>query len=193
MSAKNLWVIALLLAPCVTFAAQGDLPTKESGPYIGLGAGLSTIDTADGPTSVSGESFSYRVTGGYRFAHIPLPFNLDIDAGIEVAYVDIGEVNEQTAGADVAVKMKAIATSGIVYLPIHNNWDVFGKVGVYFWDGKVTADGVKTSDESKSDLSLALGIAWQTGTAFGVQLEIESVDAVDGIWIATLMGIYQFK
>ncbi len=193
MNARSLLAGLLFIIPIVAFGDQGDLPTQTSGPYIGAGLGASQIDTRDGSTTVSGESFSYRLVGGYRFAHIPLPFGLNLDAGLEAGYADLGAVEERAAGADVEVEMTAFVTSGIVYLPIHNNWDLFGKVGVYFWDGTVTADGVETSSETNSDLSLGLGVGWQTGTSFGLTFEVESLDALDGVLIGTLSATYQFK
>jgi hypothetical protein len=48
-------------------------------------------------------------------------------------------------------------------------------------------------DDSGTDLSFGLGIAWQTGTGFGAQFEVESLDALDGVWVATLSATYQFK
>jgi hypothetical protein len=33
----------------------------------------------------------------------------------------------------------------------------------------------------------------QTGTAFGAQFEVEALDALDGVWTATLSATYQFK
>jgi hypothetical protein len=191
MKLNNLLIGVLLAVPCAALSDQGDLPIKTSGPYAGVGGGFSKIDTRDGSISVGGESFGYRILGGYRFAHLPLPFNIDL--GIEVAYADLGKVDEVAAGANVEVDMKSLITAGVVYVPISPRWDVFGKAGVYFWDGKVTADGIETSNESGSDLSFGLGIAMQTGSSFGAQLEIESVDALDGIWVATLSATYQFK
>jgi len=85
-----LFVIPLAI-PYLVLADQGDLPTKTSGPYVGIGAGYSKIDTRDGALSVGGEDFSYRLLGGYRFAHLPLPLGLDI--GIEATYVDFGKVD----------------------------------------------------------------------------------------------------
>ncbi len=192
MKTLNSLLIGLLLAiPGLAAAEQGDLPTKTSGPYLGIGGGYSTIDTQDTNISVSGEDFSYRGFGGYRFAQLPLPFNIDL--GIEAGYVDFGKISELTAGADVEVELTGIEAAGIVYLPINRHFDVFGKAGVYFWDGKVKADGIKTSDQSNTDLLLGLGVAWQTGTPFGAQLEVEALDALDGVWVATLSATYQFK
>jgi len=175
----------------MVLADQGDLPTKTSGPYLGVGGGYSKIDTRDGSISVGGESVSYRLLGGYRFAHLPLPFDMDI--GLEAAYADLGKVDEKEAGSNVEVEFKSLITAGVVYLPIGRHWDVFGKAGIYFWDGKVSADHLETADENGSDLSLGLGIAMQTGKAFGAQFEVESIDALDGVWVATLSATWQFK
>lgn len=191
MNARNLLAGIWLAIPFAVWADQGDLPTRTSGPYLGIGVGYSKIDARNDQISISGEDFSYRLLGGYRFAHLPLPF--DIDVGIEAAYVDLGEVDEFTLGSDVAVEMDGFVTSGVVYLPVFRNLDVFGKTGVYFWDGTVKADSTEIADESSTDLSLGLGIAWQTGGALGAQLEIESLNALDGVWIATLSATYQFK
>jgi len=191
MNARFLLGGCLLLIPLLVWADHDDLPTKTSGPYLGIGVGYSTIDTLSDSVSVGGESFSYRVFGGYRFAHLPLPFGLDV--GIEAAYVDFGKVDEDTFGANVEVELTGIGTAGVVYLPINRNFDVFGKLGVYLWDGQINTDGVETSSESRTDLAFGLGISMHTGTAFGAQFEIEGLDALDGVWVATLSATYQFK
>ncbi|MAF83373.1 MAG: outer membrane beta-barrel protein [Gammaproteobacteria bacterium] len=189
MNLRSLLVGILLTVPC-TVHADG-LPTKTSGPYLGLGGGYSKIDARNDFVTVSGEDLSLRVLGGYRFAQIPLLFNLDL--GIEVAYVDLGEVDEAIAGVDVSIDMNAVTASGVVYWPINRSLDIFGKAGLYAWDGKVKAQGVEMLDDSSTDLSFGLGIAMQTGTGFGAQFEVESLDALDGVWVATLSATYQFK
>jgi len=186
-------VLAVFLCtlPGIVWAAQGDLPTKTSAPYMGVGAGYTTIEASSSQVIIDGETVSYKLFGGYRFAQIPLPFNIDL--GVEAGYADLGEVNRFTFGADTTLEMTGLFATSVVYLPISRHLDVFGKAGVYFWDGTVIADNIKIADESATDLSLSLGIAWQTGTSFGAQLEVESLDAVDGVWMATLSVTYQFK
>jgi len=184
-------LILCAMMPASVWAAQGDLPTKTSAPYIGVGVGYNTIDAGDGDVTIDGETTGYRLFGGYRFAQIPLPFNIDL--GVEVGYVDLGEINDFTFGSDLIVELTGFFATSIVYLPISRHLDVFGKAGVYRWDGTVTADNTEIADESGTDLSLGLGIAWQTGTSFGAQLAVESLDAVDGVWMATLSATYQFK
>ena len=181
----------LLVLPLIVTAGQDDLPGKTSGWYLGVGAGYAKIDTDNGAISVGGEDFSYRVLGGYRFAHIPLPLNIDL--GIEAAYVDFGDVDEQTFGSNITIELSGISAAGLVYVPITRHLDVFGKAGAYFWDGKVGTDGAQAADENSTDLSVGLGVEWQTGTAFGARIEIESLDALDGVWVATLSATYQFK
>lgn len=186
-----LLALMLLAVPLVTAAGPNDLPTKTSGFYLGVGAGYAKIDTDNGAISVGGEDFSYRALSGYRFAHIPLPLNIDL--GLEAAYVDFGEVDEQTLGTNISVELSGIAVSGIVYLPLTRHFDVFGKAGAYFWDGKVSIDGAEAASEDGTDLSFGLGIDWQTGSSFGARLEVESLDALDGVWVTTLSATYQFK
>ncbi len=193
MNMRSLLPAFLLILPMLASGAQGNLPTKTSGAYFGVGVGASKIDARDSSTSVSGQSFNYRAMAGYRLVHLPEPFGLNLDLGFEAAYVDIGEIEEPTAGAEVSVDMTALVASGIIYLPIHNNWDIYGKGSLYFWDGTVTADGVETSNETNSDLAFGLGVAWETGTAFGMRLEVETLDALDGVLIGTLSATYQFK
>jgi len=40
MKTKILLVGLLLIVPYVVLAEQGDLPTKSSGPYVGIGRGI---------------------------------------------------------------------------------------------------------------------------------------------------------
>ncbi|HJP39856.1 MAG TPA: outer membrane beta-barrel protein [Gammaproteobacteria bacterium] len=198
MNTKSLLVGLLLAAPFTVDA--GGLPTKTSGPYLGLGSGYSKIDARNDYLTVSDEDLSFRVLGGYRFAQIPqipLPFSLKLDLGfdfgIEVAYVDLGEAEVAVGGVDVSIDLDAVAASGVVYWPINPSLDIVAKAGLYAWDGKVKALDTELLDDSGTDLSFGLGIAWQTGTGFGAQFEVESLDALDGVWVATLSATYQFK
>lgn len=193
MNTRNLLAGLLLAVPFAAWAGEGGLPTKTSGLYLGAGGGYSKIDAHGDAIDVSGEDLSLRVLAGYRFAQIRLPFDLDLDFGIEAAYVDLGEADEPIGGADVIIDMSAVTAAGVVYWPISRTLDVFGKAGVYIWDGQVKVQGNELADENSTDLAFGVGIAWQTGTAFGAQLEIESLDALDGVWVATLSATYQFK
>jgi hypothetical protein len=38
-----------------------------------------------------------------------------------------------------------------------------------------------------------VGIEYRTGKAYSARLTVESLDMLDGAWVATLAGTYQFK
>lgn len=178
--------------PLVAWSAQGDLPARTSGVYLGVGAGYSQVDLETSVTDIGGNDFAYKVFAGYRFPQVWLPW--DISVAIDAAYVDLGEATDDQLGAQFGLELDGFDVSAVGILPVTRYLDVFGKLGVYVWDATLTVDGATTLDEdSGSDLAYGIGLAYQTGGQWGVQAEIEGYDVLDGALSGSVSFTYQFK
>jgi hypothetical protein len=184
--------LILCLSPLTLWAEQGDLPVRTSGFYAGGGVGYNQVDLKSEQLTISGSDLSYTLFAGYQFpAYSFLPF--DTFFAVQGGYMDLGTVDDQALGAKFELDIHGFDLYAIGYLPITRRIDLFGKVGVFLWDAKVKADGATVDDDDGTDLALGFGMEYRTGKAYSARLTVESVDMLDGVWVATLAGIYQFK
>lgn len=179
------------LIPLAGWAERGDLPVRTTGWYAGFGAGFSQMELSSGPVDISGSDFGYKLFGGYRFPRAFLPWGVNV--ALQAAYVQPGDIYDQSVGSDFNLDIDGIDLAAVGILPISRNWEFFGKAGAFLADTKVSADGIVLSNSSDTELSLGIGFAWQTGTPFGVQVELENFGVADGVWLTTVSGTYQFK
>jgi hypothetical protein len=184
-------LLSLLLVPFTAWAAKGDLPVRTSGIYLGAGVGYSEVSLNKSSVNISGGDVSYRFTAGYRFPQKFLPWGMSL--AIEGDYLDLGEVSDQSAGTEFNLEISGFDFYGVGYLPMTRSWDFFGKLGVYAWDGKLSANGVPQPENGATDWAAGLGFAWRTGKATAVEFELEHFNLLDGAWLASASWIYQFK
>lgn len=185
-------VVALLsLLPGSVWAELGDLPVRTSGFYVGAGLGYTDVEANYGPAFISGSDLGYKLFGGYRLPRAFLPWGVNI--ALDAAYVNFGDITDQALGADLELDIDGFNFSAVGILPITGRWEIFGRIGAFVSDTEVTVNGTVQETSSDTDLSLGLGLAFQTGSAFAVLLELESFNVVEGAWLASIGGTYQFK
>lgn len=184
-------LVMLCVLPSPAWAAQGDLPIRTSGAYIGLGVGTNQVDLKNEPIEVSGSDVTLRLSGGYRFTPKFLPW--DTSLAIEAAYVDLGEVTDTSLDSEFRLETSGLDLLVVGYLPLTRRWDLVGKAGLFLWDATLKADGVTRDDSTGADLNFAVGFAYQTPSAWSAQVEVQVIDMFDGVWSATASAIYQFK
>jgi len=187
----GLFFILSFLPFCV-LAEQGDVPLRTSGFYVGGGIGYNQVDLKTEQLKLSGSDLSYTFFAGYQFPKYAfMPF--DTFFALEGGYLDLGKVDDQALGANFELDIHGFDLYAVGYLPITRRFDLFGKAGVYLWDAKLKGDGVTVDDDSGTDLAIGFGFEYRTGKAYSARLTIESFDMLDGVWVATLAGTYQFK
>lgn len=180
-----------VLAPARIWAAEGDLPYRTSGWYLGAGAGYSDLELEAPPVRVSGGDFAYRIFTGYRFPRGFLPFGLNL--ALEAAWADLGEATEDVPGSSLALSIDGLEGYLVGYFPMTRRIEFFGKAGVYVWDADFSADGLTQDKKDGTDLALGIGFAIQTGGQLGMQFELQGYDALDGALLAAASLTYQFK
>lgn len=166
--------------------------TQASGQgYVGASFGQSDIDQEittgliDSGT-VDARDTGWKIFGGYMFSR---------NLGLEVAYVNLGEVSYSgtfggfpVTGGKVEVTGFNVAALG--HLPINEQFSLFGKIGLFTWDAEAsdTTAGVPFSAAADgTDISFGLGVSYSFTRNFAVRAEWEmfQTDEAD----ATLLSI----
>jgi OOP family OmpA-OmpF porin len=184
-------LVALAAGPTL---AQSDNDRRSEldnpqGAYIGAGVGdfsaaVDEIDAIDDVDDV-GIDFSdgdnaTKLFGGYRFNRF---------LAVQADYVDFGEssgaVSPSVRGTS---DIQGIAPSVVGTLPI-GPIELFGRVGMMFYEVDLNLTGGRVVDESGEDLVWGAGIGIDIAERFNVRLEyeeidIERLDESDAVWLS---------
>ena len=152
--------------------------------YIGGGIGQSYVEEDDvlGSEDFDEEDFAFKAFGGYRFHE---------NFATEVDYLDFGEPDDDILGIDTEIDLYALALFGVGVLPVSDQFELFAKLGVAYWDAEVDASafGISVSDdEDGTDLAYGLGASFAFTDQFAVRAEYEGID-VDGLDAADLVTV----
>lgn len=177
--------IAILLAGLLSAPAFAD-----RGFYVGASAGRSDFGVGAGDLglttgSADDSDTAYKIFGGYNF-------NKNI--GVELAYVDLGEVSfNGTVGATPVngkIDTQGFNISAVFTAPINDRFSIFGKVGAFAWDADFAASSAAvraTASGSSTDFSAGLGAAYNFNKNLSVRTEYEYFDDVDAnLWTVGL-------
>jgi OOP family OmpA-OmpF porin len=146
---------ALAIVPAVSSA--------QSGPYVGGGLGYFSVDTGD----FDGSDTSWKLFGGYRMN----PY-----FATELEYIDGGQPDDSGLEIDISGFNLSVLGSW----PVSEQFDVFAKLGMLFWD----ADARGFGDESGEDFSYGVGADFKFGENWAIRgeyqrFEIEDTDTAD--------------
>jgi OOP family OmpA-OmpF porin len=154
-------VAATLLAASPAMAAD------DGGFYVGAGVGQFSVDEGSFDESDTG----YKLFGGWMFNQY---------VGGELEYIDGGTVGDNDFGIDTTAFNVSLKGNW----PVTEQFDVYGKVGYFFWDADIdlSGDSGQERNDSGSDLSWGLGAGYDFTDNFGVVAEwqwfqIEEADA----------------
>ena len=128
----------------------------DSGFYIGAAVGGATQDIElGGPPEIEEDDTAFKVFGGYKFDMSV------VDLGIELAYVDFGEAEVDTAAGEFVFDPTGINLWGVAGFEL-GRVDLFAKLGVIAWDLETTTFAGKVSDDG-TDLGFGLGAGFDIG------------------------------
>jgi opacity protein-like surface antigen len=174
---------SIILLTMISAAYAGIASAQDQNFYAGLSIGRSSADVTEitrqdilnnGFSSLntfqSGTSKSdtaWKIYGGYRF-------NPNVAA--EFFYANLGKYSSNASGngasggspsVDFSVnrelKITGFGVAGLLGAPLSDQWSIFAKPGLLFWDAKKTSFVAKTGtsqsgSESKSGTSPSLGV-----------------------------------
>ena len=154
-------------------AASPAMAADDGGFYVGAGVGSFGVDV-DG---FSGDDTGFKVLGGWMF-------NKYIGGDLE--YIDGGSAEDSGASIDVTGFNASLKAA----YPM-DQFNVFGKIGMIFWDADLKVPGLGSGSDSGEDFSWGIGAGYDFTDNFGAVIEyqgfeIEDSDTVDFISASVL-------
>jgi opacity protein-like surface antigen len=177
----------LSLAAVPAFAQQQE---ETSGFYLGGGvgqfnAGIDDPDQVDDTIDNWDEDdTAYKAFAGYR---------LNRFLGFEVDYINLGKPSGAVVpGFNVDSSVDGFAPYVVGTIPIGKWFEIYGRLGYYFYDANVRQDdavnGRVQFDEESEDLVWGGGIGANIGEKLNLRLEYErfdlkNLDDADALWL----------
>lgn len=156
-------------------AAAGISPlafAQDSGWYLGASAGQSK--EKDGcpsqipvGSSCDDTSGAYGIFGGYQFNKY---------LGAELGYTHLGEVEASASGVTVTTRVKGFELLGVGTIPINPRFEVYGKLGAFFWDVKDNCEGTcgfSSQSETGTDFTYGIGAKFNLTKNVGVRVQYQ--------------------
>jgi OOP family OmpA-OmpF porin len=177
MKFKLAAAIAALSGVCATSAAWAD---EDAGAYVGGGLGQFNVeiddfdDVDDTFDNYETDDTAYKLFGGYRISKF---------LAAEIAYINLGSPSQTVLpGVRVESEVDGFAPYVVGTIPIGNWFEVFGKLGYYFYDANFRVEdelnGTAEFDEESESLVYGAGVGANFGK-FNVRLEYEKLDLED--------------
>jgi OOP family OmpA-OmpF porin len=161
---------AVMAAPAVSMAqARGD-----TGWYVGASVGQSRAKVADcaGFSSCDTKAAAFGILGGYQ---------INRNFAAELGYHDFGRVTLSGPGS-ANIKANAAEFVGLGAYPFANRFSVYGKLGAYHAESKLSPPGsgsVSLKDRN-TDLTFGFGAQYDVTREAGVRAEWQRYKNVGG-------------
>ncbi len=162
----------------------------ESGPYVGIGLGVSSLQ-ADLPdqsdfVDFDENEFAWKAFAGFN---IDVPF---VDFAVEAGYVNLGSPSVDVLGSEFAVDSSgwnAFAVGAVDVGP----FAVFAKLGAVAWDVDLTADGIDLGSDDGTDLAFGIGARVGIGPVqVRGEAEFFQIDVIDDSYLLSASLVWQF-
>lgn len=184
----NLKIAAALAA--LTVGAAPAFADENAGFYLGGGVGqfnaqIDDVDDVDNTVDDwDHDDTAYKFFGGFRVNKF-LAFELD--------YINLGEPSGAVVpGTNLDASIDGFAPYVVGTIPIGTWFEVYGRLGYYFYDATVGVeneiDGRVEFDEESEDLVYGVGIGANIGERLNIRFEyekfdLEGLDDADALWL----------
>ena len=123
----------------------------------------------------TGDSTSWEIKTGYRFNDY---------VAVEGFYLDLGSTEISGPDFNLENEISGVGVSVLGLYPINEQFEVYGKLGIYSWDGSssITTDvvsGFDLGDESGEDFIYGVGVAWKLSDMVKLNLGYDAVSFGD--------------
>ena len=153
------------------FVVTMSIGASLAGPfYVGASIGDTSVKVDDPAGNFNASDTSFKAFAGYRFMKF---------FGVEGSYIDFGSPDDSVGGTDVSIDATAFDAFAVGVLPIGDHFEVFGKLGLLFWDTDIDVSGVGSDSDSGNDTAWGVGAAFIFGKHLGVRAEYEVFDIED--------------
>ena len=127
----GLVLAALLLSPLLPSPAEADF-----GPYLGASFGSSHLEEDFSGLKLDTDANAFRIVGGFQLGDY---------LGVEAGYQNFGDFSETIEFIDFSTRTRIEAEGwtlgGTLGLPLNEQFSLYGRAGVFFWDADVDVDG----------------------------------------------------
>ena len=154
-------MLGTIMSSSATLAAQGG--------YIGAGIGRSNIDDE---TGFDESDTGFKLFGGYR---------ANENVAFEAFYADFGEPDMKEFGAKLSEEVTGFGVQVVGIAPLANQFELFGKLGLIFWDEDFKVNGTTTYSDDGTDLTFGFGGAFTVNPQFSIRVEWEFYAIEDSV------------
>jgi len=176
-------VAAIIVAPSAYSAgfggyvgvSGGGTEVKDPPSAAEIDAGLDALGYTT-RSSVDDTDTGWKLFGGYKF---------NSNFAVEGSYADLGELSVKsivtaplTATVDTTWEATTLAIAGVGIVPLGYNFDIFGKVGLHYWDVELSAKSTigaasASEDDNGTDFLYGIGADYNFTDRFTVRAEWE--------------------
>lgn len=153
--------------------------------YAGASVGDTSIKVDDSAGNFDASATSFKAFAGFDFKRF---------LGVEGGYVDFGSPDDSVGGTDVSISATAWDAFIVGKLPIGDHFDIFGKLGLVFWDSDVKIQGSGSDSDSGNDTVWGFGLDFIFGKHFGVRGEYEvfNIEDTDDVAMLSVGAFWRF-
>ncbi|WP_194715435.1 outer membrane beta-barrel protein [Noviherbaspirillum soli] len=174
MKAKSIISALVLALPALaaTSALAADAAVNPSF-YVGGGLGKSDFKiNCEAGLSCSNPSVNVKLLAGYQFSP---------NFAVEGAYANYGTVKASDESYKLKARLHSFTLAGLGIIPLSNEVQVFGKLGVHFSRGKLDVaypyEGISGSDSGhKTGLLLGAGVQYDFTRNLAGRFEYERLN-----------------
>jgi len=170
MSLKKTSIAALVAVSglVASSAVMAQSKPADQGFYVGGSIGQSEADgSCPGGFTCDFKDTDWKIFGGYR---------INKNFAAEVFYADHGEISVSVGGAKATASSSTFGVVGLGILPLGNQFELFGKIGIGSTsvDATASAGGFSAgAKDSGSDVVFGVGGVFNFSRNLGVRAEYE--------------------
>ena len=133
------------------------------------------LGAAIGSTSYSEDGFDETDDGFKLNAGIRINENFAIEGN----YIDFGRPEGPFYGIDSSVRVDGFGLSALGIMPISDEFELFGKVGLFGWNADIKVGPFSSTDDG-TDVIYGFGAAYRLSDQLSLRAEWEFVDLEGG-------------
>jgi OmpA-OmpF porin, OOP family len=173
-------VVVLALAAGMSAA----LPAHAQGAqqlYVGGSVGQTTASDGCSGIIVPGidcndSDIAWRILGGY---------SINPNFSVELGYQDLGKVRATGFGVNGEVTANVWELVAVGTLPLRNRFSVYGKLGGYRGDTKLTSNTGFSGTDTNTDVTFGVGARYDLSRQIALRAEYQSYQSVGGDTVGT--------
>jgi len=162
--------LPVLIVSALCFSSTQAL-AEEYKPFYGavfLGQASWDVDLDTSGASLDDKDTFFSLVGGYK---------VNENVAVELAYNDFGGWSVSGNGATFVIDATSFSLSAVGNIPINNDFNLLGRLGMEKWDGDATLSGAGSLNSSEgedgTDLYFGIGGAYKINEKVAIRLEYQ--------------------